>query len=312
MNMIYGYFKSRKILWLMLIISAVVMLGYFVISSQSANANSLYQPSLKRELSKEQRWQLDFEIANESTMREHNSRRFTVPGSFEKRALWFEETAQWYQIADLMRQVINFRTSTLMHDEAIFKQLFELGKSGDIGASCMAAMFYRPHQKEITDRWKLSYETVMREGLKHKDSGHPVCAGIESGLYRRGELGYEKNISKANAALLEQAKMGFYEAQVDMYILAHSTGELALDKRHFEAYLCWKNLAFLQAPIFEPECSTYEQGELYYGRTLENPARRIPIPSDLVPIAKSWCEKNKPPTTLATCLNLENQITKEK
>lgn len=104
---------------------------------------SLYKPELKRSLTQQERWKLDFELANEATMKNHNSRRFDAPGSLEKRARWFEETAQWYPIADLLRQLIDFRTSSMLNNEKAFNELVQLGRGGDAGAACIAAMFYR-------------------------------------------------------------------------------------------------------------------------------------------------------------------------
>lgn len=115
---------------------------------------SLYKPELKRDLTQKERWQLDFELAYEASMKEHNRYRFDAPGSFDKRAQWFEAAAQWYKAADLLQQIIDFRKSAMRNNEQAFSQLVELGKQGDVGAACLAAMFYRYHQKEVTARWK--------------------------------------------------------------------------------------------------------------------------------------------------------------
>ena len=174
---------------------------------------SLYRPALKRDLTQEQRWKLDFELANEASMKEHNSRRFEAPGSFEKRALWFEATAQWYPIADLMQQMIDFRKSTMRNNEKAFNKLVEMGKQGDVGATCMAWMFYKHFKKEDTAKWHYSYDDAARAALKLKDSGHPVCCGVEGALYLDGDLGYPQNRFLGRSYLLRRAVAGFYGNQ---------------------------------------------------------------------------------------------------
>lgn len=121
---------------------------------------SRYDPAKALPLTQAQRWQLDFDLVNEADMREINSRRFDVPNPYEKRARWFEEMAQGYELADLINQLFDFRTSATLNDEAVFTKLYALGRAGNEAAACMAEHFHRSLSREITARWKVSNEDI--------------------------------------------------------------------------------------------------------------------------------------------------------
>ena len=290
-----------------------IVIGYWAYGT-SAYAQGMpepmFQPSKAKTLTQQERWQLDFTIANETTMREHGSAMFRSPGVFEKRANWFEEHAQWYELADLMRQLFDFRQVRIMNNEKAFNRLFELGKQGDIGASCTAALLYLHHDEYTRRNWKYSYETVVREALKHKDSGHPVCAGMEDGLYLRGELGYPKDKKLAHKYALIGAQQGFYKTQL---IISgwHRLKDVALHPKHFALNMCWGKLAEQQVDTYAPPCELYREGKMNYGATIEKPLNLIDMPQDLKKIALDWCDAKTPPT-IETCMALENQLAQEK
>ena len=268
---------------------------------------SLYMPQLKRELTQQERWQLDFELANEASMREHNSRRFDAPGSFEKRARWFEETAQWYPLADLLQQLINFRKSAMVNNEKAFNELVERGKQGDVGATCIAWMFYKHFKKEDTAKWHYSYDDVARAALKLKDSGHPVCSGVEGALYLDGNLGYPQDRNLAKPYLLKSAVSGFYGDQ--MYLLGgHQAGTLRFDPKEFELDLCWRKVTDAQAPLpgFRSTCTDYNAGV-----GLDEQLKFVPLPVALQQLAREWCEPSRI-VTAQTCADLEQQYQSER
>ena len=235
-------------------------------------------------------------------MREHNSRRFTAPGSFEKRARWFEETAQWYPLADLMQQLINFRKSAMVNNEKAFNKLVERGKKGDVGATCMAWMFYRHFRKEVTAKWHYSYDDVARAALKLKDSGHPVCSGVQGPLYLYGELGYPQDRSLAKPYMMTRAVTGFYGSQ--MYLAnSHLTEALRFKSDEFELNLCWTKVADVHSPLsgLGTMCGYYKDG-MGFNEQLEP----VALPAPLQKLAREWCEPNRI-VTAQTCADLELQ-----
>ena len=267
---------------------------------------SLYKPELKRDLTQEQRWALDVEIANEASMKNHNSRRFDAPGSFEKRARWFESTAQWYQIADLMQQMIDFRKSTMRDNEKAFNELVELGKMGDVGATCIAWFFYRHFDKAATVKWKYTYEDMAKATLKFKDSGHPICGYVEGALYSDGHLGYEKNAEKAKPFMIRLALNDFFPVREDLK-RAHLFEALRFIPRDVALNLCWHRVADQVSPyaLFGGECESYRSGFIF-----DENIKRIPVPPEIQKIASEWCEPNRI-VTAQTCADLENK-TEEK
>jgi len=268
---------------------------------------SLYRPDLKREMTQEQRWKLDFELANEASMKEHNSRRFDAPGSFEKRAQWFEATARWYPIADLMQQMIDFRKSIMRNNEKAFNKLVELGKRGDVGATCMAWMFYKHFDKEVTAKWRYSYEQVARDALKVRDSGHPVCSEIEGSLHLDGDLGYETSKTKARPYMIRRGMAGFYGDQ--MYLAAsHQAGTLRFEPHEFELDLCWTKVADAQSPVagFASTCEFHKDGV-----GMNEQLKPVPLPQSLQKIVREWCEPSRI-VTAQTCADLEQQYENEK
>jgi hypothetical protein len=263
---------------------------------------SLYKPELKRELTQQARWQLDFELANEASMREHNSRRFDAPGSFEKRARWFEETAQWYPLADLMQQMINFRKSAMVNNEKAFNELVERGKQGDVGATCMAWMFYRHFRKEVTAKWHYSYDDVARAALKLKDSGHPVCSGVEGPLYLSGELGYPQDRSLAKPYMIGRAVTGFTGSQEYM-ANSHLFGSLNFEPKDVALQLCWERIADQTSPViqFGTTCDAYR-----HGIAVDKNFQKVALPAHIQRLARDWCEPSRI-VTAQTCADLELQ-----
>lgn len=264
---------------------------------------SLYKPELARPLTQTERWQLDFDLANEASMKEHNSRRFDAPGSFDKRAQWFEATAQWYKAADLLQQIIDFRKSAMRNNEQAFNQIVELGKQGDIGAACLAAMFYRHHQKEVTARWKYSFEQVAREALKYKDSGNAVCFGLEGSLYLSGELGYPRDQRLAKPDMLRSALAGSFGNQNFMAITHHFESQ-RFEPKHVALKLCWLDIASQQSPaaFFEDTCRSYRLG-IAFDRGL----KEVPMPTHIQELARQWCSPDRI-VTAQTCADLEQQL----
>lgn len=59
---------------------------------------ALYEPTLARQVTRAERWQLDLDLMNELVMREHSNGRF---GNLEARARWAEDLARWDPVADL-------------------------------------------------------------------------------------------------------------------------------------------------------------------------------------------------------------------
>ena len=290
---------------LAVIMSVVILLISIVAMAQllTPRPPSLYQPALARNLTKEERWKLDFDMVNEITMRDHNNYRFDAPGSFEKRAKWFEETAKWYPLADLMQQIIDFRKSTMRDNEKAFNQLVEMGQRGDIGAACIAALLYRHHRREVTDPWKYSFETVTREALKHEDSGHTVCLGTRGGLYMSGELGYPKDENLAKPFVMRSAVAGFYGYQRDM-VRSHIEGKLRFNPKDFEASLCWNRVTYTQAGVnsFFHACESYLDGTA----TNEN-LKSAPLPAPLIEMSRQWCDPKRI-VTAQTCADLEQKL----
>ncbi len=270
--------------------------------STTAMPLSLYKPALQRSMTEQERWKLDFDLANEASMREHNSRRFDVPGSFEKRARWFEETAQWYPIADLMQQMIDFRKSAMVNNERAFNKLVELGERGDVGATCVAWMFYQHFNKEDTAKWRHKYEHVARAALKLKDSGHPVCTGIEGELYVRGSLGYPQDRSLAKPHMIANAVAGFSGSQEYM-ANTHLFESKLFQQNDVALNLCWRRVADMSSPVvqFDAICRAYRNG-YDFDRNL----KEIAVPAHIQKIASEWCEPTRT-VTAQTCADLELQ-----
>ena len=284
--------------------TVVMCIGIVAMAQMLApRSPSLYQAALARSLTQEERWRLDFDMVNEITMRDHNNYRFDAPGSFEKRAKWFEETAQWYPLADLMQQIIDFRKSTMRDNEKAFNQLVEMGQRGDIGAACIAALLYRNHRREVTDPWKYGFETVTREALKHEDSGHTVCLGTRGGLYMGGELGYPKDINLAKPYMMRSAVAGFYAYQSYM-ARRNIEGELRFNPNDFERALCWNRVSYTQAGnnSFPHTCESYLRGTA----TNEN-LKSAPLPAPLIEMSRQWCD-SKRIVTAQTCADLEQKL----
>lgn len=150
---------------------------------------SLYKPELQREMTQEQRWQLDAELANAISMR-FSAYRLDVTDDLEPRALWLEQQAVSYRLADLIQQILDLRAGNAHGNEAAFNQLVDLGRQGDAGASCIAALLYQYHPRDDTRRWKYSREEAAWLAQKAKAaSEHPVCTRLASQPHGLDEKG---------------------------------------------------------------------------------------------------------------------------
>jgi hypothetical protein len=266
---------------------------------------SLYRPELKREMTQEQRWALDFELANETSM-QFNTRRFDVPDPFEKRARWVEQEAVTYQIADLIQQILDIRIGKPRGNEAAFNQLVELGKQGDAGASCMADWLYQQHTLEMTARWKHGREEVTRQALQAKAAtGHPVCAGMEARFYLHGEMGYPKDRAKAKPFLIEGAVAGFWGDQ-SLLSATHLIKDQVIDPKEVELQLCWKRVAdqFSPASGFYEACGMYQSGPAF-----NQDIKPVEVPQQIKELARKWCKPTQEQwkVTAQDCANLENK-----
>lgn len=266
---------------------------------------SLYRPELKREMTQEERWKLDFELANEVSM-EFNTRRFDAPDAFEKRARWAEREAVSYQIADLVQQIFDIRKVKARGNEAAFNQLVELGKQGDPGASCMADWMYQQHTLEMTARWKYSREEVTRQALKAKAAtGHPVCAGMEARFYLHGEMGYPKDRAKAKPFFIEGAVAGFWGDQ--RYLAnSHLIKGQVIESKEAELQLCWSRVAdrFSPASHFFEVCDMFSRGPAF-----NQDLKPVGVPQHIKELARKWCEPTQEQwkVTAQDCANLENR-----
>lgn len=257
-------------------------------------------------MSQEDRWNLDLDLLNEVIMREHNSRRFAPPGSMEKRAIWFESTAHRYVLADLLQQIFDFRTAQTRNDEGAFVRLVELGQRGDISAKCFAATIYRHHEKEVTQRWRYSFEYVLREALKVKDSGHPACLGLEGALFAEGDFGYPKDSKRARLSMSKAAEVGSYGHQMALARM-HQPGVLRLSPAHVALDLCWRRIADQHSTLsgFAEQCESYR-----FGIALDEKLNRVPLPSQVQRLAAEWCEPSRK-VSAPTCAVLEEQLEDE-
>lgn len=267
---------------------------------------SRYDPAKALQLAQAQRWQLDFDLVNEADMREINSRRFDVPNPYEKRARWFEEMAQGYELADLINQLFDFRKSSTINDEAVFTKLYALGKSGNEAAACMAEHFHRSLSREITARWKVSYDDVALAAAPYIHSAHPVCSELEWSLASQGKGGLEKDPQRAHRARIKPALAGFYFRQSGMSVI-HIDLVRQMHPKAVEAHLCWSRVADRSSvhSNFQGECDSYRQGF-----SSDGAGHSIQVPPSIQILARQWCE----PTRIVTpqeCAQLESQLTSQ-
>lgn len=264
---------------------------------------SLYKPELKRELTQKERWQLDFEMANELSMHT-NTRRFDAPNMLKKRAKWVEDMAQWYPMADLLQQILDIRAFKARNNEAAFNRLVELGKQGDVAARCMAHFFYLYHAPDVTKTWKYSYDDVARLALEVKAAGHPACVGMEGTFYLRGLMGYPKDRMKAKPYELESAIAGFYQSQYGMIGYNLIKGP-EIQAKDIELSFCWERVTNQNVPAidFYGSCSIAKRG-LMFGANGE-----YVISDPLKPLVRKWCEPTQEQwkVTAQDCANLERQ-----
>lgn len=266
----------------------------------SGNAGSLYEPALAREVTRAERWRLDLELMNEVVMREHGNRRF---GSLEARARWAENLARRDPVADLVQQIVDFRKGKMRDNEQAFGKLAALGRHGDVSARCFAAFLYGNHRPEVTEGWRVGYEEVMRQGLLEKDSGHPVCLGLEASLYMTGSLGYPEDRERARKMRIPAALAGSYGAQMTL-ARYHLEGALRFEPRHLALDFCWRRVAdsFWQHAGYSSRC-------LSQGQVMNSDLRMVDAPSAVRVIGAEWCVAEKK-VTAQTCVDLEGQLDK--
>jgi hypothetical protein len=266
---------------------------------------TLYKEENKRVMTQAQQWQLDFELANEY-LQYGNNRRFL---HLVDRWAWFDEIAKTYEIADLVRQAINTRPSSNNSYEPAFTRLMELGKSGNISARCFAWMIHGHLDKSKTQSWKYSYEDAARLALESKDSGHPICKGIEGSLYLYGKLGYPQDKEKAKPYIIESALQGFYG---DLKYLsgANSQIEGRSSPKKMALELCWRRQADRQSEwaSFEIMCSAYKNG-----RGMNANLQDYKLSDEVRATAIEWCQTTGPKadTTAQDCAELEKSYLKE-
>jgi hypothetical protein len=248
---------------------------------------SRYDPAKSFTLTKEQRWQLDFELVNEADMREINSRSFEVPNAYEQRARWFEKMAQGYILADLINQLFEFRSSSTTHNEVAFAQLYELGRDGNEAAACMAERFHRRFQKEITSHWSVTYDQVALSAVPYINSQHPVCSELE----------------RAKRAFLKPAVAGFFINQSGMQGRLVD-GKNRMDPKSVAAYLCWARVADRSSVHsgFSNFCESYR-----LGIASDIDGHPIRVPSSIQTLARQWCEPNRS-VTPQDCAQIESQL----
>jgi hypothetical protein len=289
---------KRKVLRVAVCATAVMLLctGLLVWAFSTPMPPSLYKPELKRNMTQEERWKLDFDLANEITA-QVNSRRFNVPDAFEKRAQWVEQEAVTYQIADLIQQILN---------DGAFNQLVALGETGDVSASCMANLLYNYHRREDITRWKHSPDDVARMALKAKAaSGHPVCAGMESRFYLRGEMGYPMDRAKAKPYVIEGAVAGFWADQAYLKGTNLIDGQ-TIDPKKVERLLCWTTVA----DRFSPASNKYASCYMFsHGPAFNLDSKPVLVPQQIKDLARKWCEPESESSkvTAQDCANLERQ-----
>lgn len=285
---------------------AVLATGSVLVSAfNQSEPSSLYRPELKREMTREQRWTLDFEMANELTS-QVGSRRFSGPDGIHKRTQWFQKEAMTYQIADLTQQIMDVTYSKARNNENAFNQLVELGQQGDESASCMANQLYQFHRKEDTTHWKYSRDEVTRLALKAKASSrHPVCAGMESRFYLLGDMGYPKDFDRAKPFAIEGAVAGFFGFQGYLAATHLIKGEV-IDPKEVELQLCWKRVAdqFSPASGFYEACGMYQSGPAF-----NQDVKPVEVPQHIKELANKWCKPTQEQWKVAAqdCASLENK-----
>lgn len=254
------------------------------------------------EITRVQRWQIDNDLVDEAYMREYNNVRFPGPNSWDQRAAWVAELAQWYPVADAVNQIVDFTRSVMYGNEGAMRRLYDMGQAGDISAACIVATLYNHHRKEVTAQWKLTYEQVAKAALAFKDSGHLLCAGVEGEQYFRGTLGYPKDLEKAKKIFIMQAAAGSAANQEFMF-RQHSDGAHKFEPRAVMLELCWHRVLTQKSLITRTIdlCGQYREGTRvdWQGTVTLVPAR-------LREHALQWCEPSKN-VTGAVCVQLESE-----
>ena len=287
--------SSRGVLrWVSIAIGAVLLaaVGLFV-WAQTDLVPSRLKPELSqvkmRALTLEQRWQIDSELLDEAYMKEYNNVRFPGPGSWDQRAAWVAELAQWYPVADAVNQIVDFTRSVMHNNEAAMRRLYDMGQAGDIGAACMAASLYHHHPKEMTARWRLGYEQVARAALVHKDSGNLMCLGVEGTQYFRGTMGYPKDIDKARKIFIKRAAAGSVGNQ-EFMVRQYSDGAYRFEPRAAILELCWHRVLAQKSLLTRTIdlCGQYREGT-----RVDWQGKVSVVPLQLQENALRWCDRSK-------------------
>ena len=198
--------------------------------------------------------------------------------------------------------MIDFRKSTMRNNEKAFNKLVEMGKQGDVGATCMAWMFYKHFKKEDTVKWHYSYDDAARAALKLKDSGHPVCSGVEGLLYLDGNLGYPQDLDLGRFYMVKRAVTGFYGSQKYM-ANSHFVQLSNFEPKNVALNLCWEKVADVHSTLsgFESTCNSYRLGNIF-----DRNSKEISVPTHIQQLAQQWCEPSRI-VTAQTCADLEQQ-----
>jgi hypothetical protein len=297
-------FAKRFMRWTTVLLVTLTVAATCIATSVPT-PEALYKEENKRTMTQAVQWQLDFELANEY-LQYSNNRRFL---HLVDRWAWFDEIAKGYEIADLVRQTINTRPSSNDSYEPAFTRLVELGKAGNISARCFAWMIHGHLDKRKTKSWKYSYEDAARLALESKDSGHPICKGIEGSLYLYGQLGYPQSKEKAKPFIIESALIGFY-GDLKYLAGANSPIEGKNDSKKMALELCWLRQANRQShtAYFDTACSVYLEG-----RAMNSKMEYFNLSEEVKATAQDWCQTSGPKvnTTAQDCAELEKSYLKE-
>jgi hypothetical protein len=270
------------------------------VSASSKGARELYRPELGKELTQEQRWSTDVELANEIQIMDMNSRRFLDGNPFEQRARWVENLATSYKVADLVQQLVDFRRSTMRPNERAFMELVQRARTGDIGATCLAPVLYSRFPKKVVQSWPITYSRLVGDAMNAKDSGHPVCANVAASVYLLGTAGYPKDAQRAKQWIVASAVAGSYRYRMRL-ANSHLAGAAALDKSEVALRLCWLRVADQIAPhaAFRYACEMYRDG-----RTIGPDLRTVDVGPDVQEVAHAWCQPSRS-VTAQVCADLE-------
>jgi hypothetical protein len=161
-----------------------------------------------------------------------------------------------------------------------------MGQAGDVSAACMAAALYWHHTKEMVAGWNLGFEAVLKSAMRFKDSGHPVCVGVEASAYLYGWPGYPKDEKRSTELRIRAAAAG--SAGEQKYMAAkHIAGAQRLEPKSVALEICWTRVAATklinERTSFDNTCRLYRRGVAMVDGEPKKP------PQDIQEIALHWC-----------------------